>query len=578
MRPLQDLPAVRVAEGDILFLKTRNIVLREAYELMILLESQHEGELNKARHWEILGYLQELLDPKSEAKLSIKSEGRKSLSVLAVMKKRADVDSACTALTGKVLKLSMSATRVSVTPRSLCPAFSERWRDLFPHHFDDCLPGHRPDTVRIENLPIRWFGLESKRSEVDEAALRGALMRIALVRALAVLLTPADDPLAPPLHFAAVVQLETYEGFVALLATLHNRKLLMPGKEGRILQAEIVVSIDTSGYFSAEGVRRREQEEIARKAAAAEAVAQGERERRKQAWAEEEKRLARLKEEEKQRQIEAEQKQLEDERQAMLAREQNAREAAQRAIKARAAAARQAQLDEQARIAKEEEARLAEEARLRKLAADAMARRLLQERERAAQEQREAEQRERRERAAVAAERRRATDESHLDLTTSAPTLPSQLVATASTLPHPAPDSRSGRGRSVSTDADDEQSGDEARPRKRAAQAHPQRSRTEQQVAAPPPSPPRAQSSAFAPAAQSTAPALEDPDSQEQSTTTEDEQEEELSDGEVRDRVEQELCVRVLRKIEHLENRRKELLRERSLQRLRAEGSGEQEG
>ncbi len=50
------------------------------------MESQHEGELTKARHWEVLGYLQEILHPVGEAKLSIKSEGKKTLTILGELR------------------------------------------------------------------------------------------------------------------------------------------------------------------------------------------------------------------------------------------------------------------------------------------------------------------------------------------------------------------------------------------------------------------------------------------------------------------------------------------------------------
>lgn len=31
------------------------------------------------------------------------------------------------------------------------------WNSKFEHHFDDCPPGERPDTLRLRQLPARWF-------------------------------------------------------------------------------------------------------------------------------------------------------------------------------------------------------------------------------------------------------------------------------------------------------------------------------------------------------------------------------------------------------------------------------------
>lgn len=580
MRPLQALPSVKVPDGDVVLVKSREIILRAAFEMLILVECPVEGELAKARHWEIVGHVQKLLDPKAEAKLSIKAESRKSLAILAVMKNGVDVERACETLAGKTLKLGMSSLRLPVTPRTLCPPFTDKWRSAFSLHFDDCQPGCRPDTVRVAGLPIRWFAIEGRRREIDMALLREAFLSFGLVGQVHAAPQTRDDPAAPPpLHFEVFVLFETYEGFVTALASLHNRKLLMPGPDDRTLQAEIVISVDTTKYFSADSIRRREQEEAAKQAAAVEAQAEAERERRRQQWKEEEARLAKQREEEILREIAEAGRKKEEERLAGVAREAVEREARETAERdARVAAARAMR----ERIEREAQARVDEEIRLRDLALEAKARReqqLLKER---------------RERMAGAAEARLAVDEPPASRSTSVVPAAGHVPRDDERTSGKAPRTRSRSGEDAlqapvrrlasslrvqtalaagvaaaarhdsepsgchkgedADDADDDaaislHAGsdlDEGWPSKRT----------------------RVNADESRPA--TTELAVDAAVESDSSSTASDDDNEDLSDGEVRDRVEEELRLRVLRKIKHLENRRLELLRERALQRHRA--------
>lgn len=126
--------------------------------------------------------------------------------------------------------LPLVLTAHLVTDDRLAP---ESWAKHFPAHFDDCMPGERPDTLLIDGLPKRWLtsssGAKPSDEEVAEAA-RFFFSSLGNVRDVC-LAAPPDDEGATAgfnLTIAVHVQYETFEGFCRACASLRNRKLVGP--------------------------------------------------------------------------------------------------------------------------------------------------------------------------------------------------------------------------------------------------------------------------------------------------------------------------------------------------------------
>jgi arginine/serine-rich splicing factor 17 len=133
-------------------------------------------------------------------------------------------------------------------------------------------PGHRPDTIHIKNLPVKWFGGDRPRTNVliEVFSTFGEIRRFHV---------PCLDELRPEagldsardkdgfkkftfkdcLNFDAYIMYREYIGFVKAMEALRGKKLVRKLDVGhnKYLEYDIEVDFDKTKHLSDKSIKRR---------------------------------------------------------------------------------------------------------------------------------------------------------------------------------------------------------------------------------------------------------------------------------------------------------------------------------
>lgn len=125
--------------------------------------------------------------------------------------------------------LQSSTVLVVTAVRSVDDRLSpEQWAHRFPVHFDDCLPGERPDTLAIAGLPKRWFCPKGEEASATTLAAmaKKVFSTFGNVKDAQLIPVPAAAVGGFELTFGVHVQYNAFADFCRACASLRGRKLV----------------------------------------------------------------------------------------------------------------------------------------------------------------------------------------------------------------------------------------------------------------------------------------------------------------------------------------------------------------
>uniref|UniRef100_A0A3Q3JJR4 A kinase (PRKA) anchor protein 17A n=1 Tax=Monopterus albus TaxID=43700 RepID=A0A3Q3JJR4_MONAL len=196
------------------------------------------------------------------------------------------------------------------------------------------LPGERPDTIRLEGLPCRWFSQKDSQypDRPSEEVLTAVFQSFGKVRNVDIpMLDPYREEMLDRnfstfsfgghLNFEAYVQYQEYCGFTKAIDTLRGMKLMLKGDDGKAVACNIKVMFDTSKHMSDSALKRRSLERMK--------LQELERQREEQKRREKEEEERRKEEERKQKEHEEEEKERKKE-ERLQKREQKLRKREER--------------------------------------------------------------------------------------------------------------------------------------------------------------------------------------------------------------------------------------------------------
>ncbi|XP_054710939.1 A-kinase anchor protein 17A-like [Uloborus diversus] len=133
---------------------------------------------------------------------------------------------------------------------------------------DEMKPGERPDTIYLQELPVRWFAESSKQQKPSERILRKAFSSFGRIRRLEVPQKAKGDELTfgktsslqSDLLFEVYIQYEEYVEFATAMDSLRGKKLLFKDPDGKVYFAEIKVDFDRTNYLSDRCIKKRNAE------------------------------------------------------------------------------------------------------------------------------------------------------------------------------------------------------------------------------------------------------------------------------------------------------------------------------
>ncbi|KAG8176489.1 hypothetical protein JTE90_017544 [Oedothorax gibbosus] len=131
-------------------------------------------------------------------------------------------------------------------------------------------PGERPDTVHLQDLPIKWFN-ENHKSYCgpNDKLVKMAFGGFGKIRRLEIPSRTQGDSLggigktgSPHKdNFEVYIQYEEYVEFAIAIDALRGKKLLYKDMNGKVYSADIKVDFDRTKYLSEVSIRKREIEE-----------------------------------------------------------------------------------------------------------------------------------------------------------------------------------------------------------------------------------------------------------------------------------------------------------------------------
>ncbi|XP_042898018.1 A-kinase anchor protein 17A [Parasteatoda tepidariorum] len=127
-------------------------------------------------------------------------------------------------------------------------------------------PGERPDTIHLQDMPVRWFASSSKSVRPSEKILRKAFGGFGRIRRLEI---PTPDNISNETTFAkksslhsellfeVYIQYEEYVEFSIAIDSLRGKKLIYKDTEGKVYSADIKVDFDRTNYLSERCIKQR---------------------------------------------------------------------------------------------------------------------------------------------------------------------------------------------------------------------------------------------------------------------------------------------------------------------------------
>ena len=240
-------------------------------------------------NWEVMEKLKGLSKPEEFLNLRVVNYSRERIVFEGEFESLRAMRKVALLLNGKVIKLSgfSDLLKVRVKQDGDSPVKQE-WEDHFADRgvdaFDEGKPGERPDTIRIQGLPVKWFASKTSNEQPCPRVLTQAFQKFGRVRQVGIYDPTPCQPKsfsafgpganARSLHFEGYIQYEKYSAFCNAMSSLKGMKIIRLEDGGKEVVAKITVDFDRTGFLSersirkrrhAEERRRQEQEEMERR-------------------------------------------------------------------------------------------------------------------------------------------------------------------------------------------------------------------------------------------------------------------------------------------------------------------------
>nr|XP_020463347.1 A-kinase anchor protein 17A [Monopterus albus] len=266
-------------------------------------------------NWEVMERVKTMVAPEQFSALRISKSTMDFIRFEGEVENKMVVKNLLSRLDGKSIKLS-------------------GFTDVLKGYMNETLPGERPDTIRLEGLPCRWFSQKDSQypDRPSEEVLTAVFQSFGKVRNVDIpMLDPYREEMLDRnfstfsfgghLNFEAYVQYQEYCGFTKAIDTLRGMKLMLKGDDGKAVACNIKVMFDTSKHMSDSALKRRSLERMK--------LQELERQREEQKRREKEEEERRKEEERKQKEHEEEEKERKKE-ERLQKREQKLRKREER--------------------------------------------------------------------------------------------------------------------------------------------------------------------------------------------------------------------------------------------------------
>lgn len=180
----------------------------------------------------------------------------------------ARIDRVTLKLSGFAESLKVRAAKVKIG------SSRHEWESFFRDnpHMNEMKPGYRPDTIHLQNLPVKWFGGEKPKCDVlvKVFSVFGDIRRFHIPSLDDLDVDEKLDPdtngtsgfkrfnFTETLHFDAFIMYRDYISFVKAMDTLRGMKLVKKLDElNRYLEYDIKVGFDKTKHLSDKTIKRR---------------------------------------------------------------------------------------------------------------------------------------------------------------------------------------------------------------------------------------------------------------------------------------------------------------------------------
>ncbi|XP_033632135.1 A-kinase anchor protein 17A-like [Asterias rubens] len=244
---------------------------------------QMKTEGKSISNWEVMEKLKRMAKPDSFLVLRVSKSSLEFLRFEAEVEAKSLIKVLILRLDGKVIKLSGFPEPLKVRAAEAKINFPNRhdWDSFFrdAKNMNESNHGERPDTIKLEGLPCKWFSSTAEPDKPSELIIKKIFELFGEIRNVDV---PMLDPYRhesqviggnfrtfssfSTLTFEVYVQYSEYIGFVKAMDALKGMKLLKKemsseeGKEGKAYTADIKVDFDKTRHMSAKAIRKREKE------------------------------------------------------------------------------------------------------------------------------------------------------------------------------------------------------------------------------------------------------------------------------------------------------------------------------
>ena len=226
---------------------------------------QMKTEGKSISNWEVMEKLKRMAKPDSFLVLRVSKSSLEFLRFEAEVEAKSLIKVLILRLDGKVIKLSGFLEPLKVRAAEAKINFPNRhdWDSFFrdAKNMNESNPGERPDTIKLEGLPCKWFASTADPDQPSELIIKKIFELFGEIRSVDI---PMLDPYRHEsqviggnfrtfssfntLMFEAYIQFTEYIGFVKAMDALKGMKLMKKesssseeGNEGKAYTADIKV-------------------------------------------------------------------------------------------------------------------------------------------------------------------------------------------------------------------------------------------------------------------------------------------------------------------------------------------------
>lgn len=225
-------------------------------------------------NWEVMEKIKALSKPEEFQTLRVVNYSRERIQFEGEFESLRAMRKVILLLNHKSMKLSGFSELLKIKAKKSEPAYPTKneWEECFIDKgadvYEDCMPGERPDTLHISDLPVKWFTSSTSEGRPCPRVLTLAFQKFGKVRQVGMYeTTPREDndfsSFGPTkqLYFDAYIQYEKYAAFCSAMSGLKGMKLIRLESGGREAVAILKVDFDKTAYLSDRNVRKRHRAE-----------------------------------------------------------------------------------------------------------------------------------------------------------------------------------------------------------------------------------------------------------------------------------------------------------------------------